>query len=202
MEEIIKKCSLCKEYKKLSEYYNRSDKKHLFKSRCKVCTRMNVFDSGKRHRDRLRKKQSEYHYKNKEKRNNYNKNYYKNHLAQRRKRFNDRYKNDLNFRLTTNLRNRVLLAIKRNQKSGSTSDLIGCDIPYLKKYIASLFSEGMSWENYGLWQIDHILPCASFDLSKEEEQRRCFNYKNLQPLWEADNRKKWCKMPEEEVCHR
>ena len=47
----------------------------------------------------------------------------------------------------------------------------------------------MNWLNYGRhgWHVDHIRPCASFDLSKPSEQKKCFNYKNLQPLWEEDN---------------
>ncbi len=52
----------------------------------------------------------------------------------------------------------------------------------------------MSWENYGKWHVDHILPCASFDLGKPEEQFKCFNYKNLQPLWATDNLKKQAKI--------
>ncbi len=57
----------------------------------------------------------------------------------------------------------------------------------------------MSWENYGKgdngrgmqeWHIDHIKPCASFDLSKPEQQKLCFNYTNLQPLWAEENMKK------------
>lgn len=47
----------------------------------------------------------------------------------------------------------------------------------------------MSWENYGIrgWHIDHIKPCASFDLSIIEEQKECFHYTNLQPLWWHEN---------------
>ena len=48
----------------------------------------------------------------------------------------------------------------------------------------------MSWNNYGEWHVDHIKPCAKFDLSEEEQQKKCFNYKNLQPLWGEDNLKK------------
>ena len=45
----------------------------------------------------------------------------------------------------------------------------------------------MSWDNYGDWHIDHIRPCCSFDLSKIEEQEKCFHYSNLQPLWAEEN---------------
>lgn len=52
----------------------------------------------------------------------------------------------------------------------------------------------MSWDNYGRggrkWQIDHIKPCAYFDLTKPEDQRKCFHYSNLQPLWQKDNLEK------------
>ena len=50
----------------------------------------------------------------------------------------------------------------------------------------------MNWNNCGLggWEIDHILPCNSFDLSDPKQQELCFNYTNLQPLWAIDNIKK------------
>ena len=54
----------------------------------------------------------------------------------------------------------------------------------------------MSWDNYGEWHIDHIVPCASFDLSDPNQQRICFNFRNLQPLWAKDNQRKQDKLPE------
>ena len=54
------------------------------------------------------------------------------------------------------------------------------------------FTDGMTWENYGKWHVDHIKPCSSFDLAQRDQQLICFHYTNLQPLWSADNaRKHW-----------
>lgn len=99
--------------------------------------------------------------------------------------------NDLNFRLRENLRTRVHHAVKGiSKKSNKTMDLIGCEIEFLKKHLEGLFQEGMSWENYGEWHMDHIKPCSLFDLEIESEQKKCFNYTNLQPLWAVDNLRK------------
>ena len=99
---------------------------------------------------------------------------------------------DLNYKLKERLRNRIHSALKLNCKSKRTEELMGCNTEFFKNYIESKFKDKMSWDNYGLygWHIDHIKPCASFDLSKEEEQKRCFHYSNLQPLWAKQNIKK------------
>ena len=85
------------------------------------------------------------------------------------------------------LRSRINHAIRGYRKSRSTIELLGCHIKQLKKHLESKFKEGMNWNNYGKWHIDHIKPCCSFDLSKPEEQKKCFHYTNLQPLWAEDN---------------
>jgi len=102
----------------------------------------------------------------------------------------DRRKIDSIFKLLGNLRHRLNMALKGNPKIETTMKLVGCSIEQLRKHLGLKFVEGMSWKNYGKWHVDHIIPCASFDLSKASEQKKCFNYTNLQPLWAKDNLKK------------
>jgi len=94
------------------------------------------------------------------------------------------------------VRNRLKMALKRNSKKGGTLELLGCSIEFLKGYLELQFKTGMTWENYGggyngkgmkEWHIDHIRPCSSFDLNNTNEQRKCFHYTNLQPLWAKEN---------------
>jgi hypothetical protein len=94
------------------------------------------------------------------------------------------------------LRSRVRSALKRNVSGGrsiktdSTQKLLGISYDELVGYLEGLFKDGMSWDNYGTWHIDHIIPCSYFDLTLEENQRICFNYQNLTPLWGEDNHSK------------
>jgi len=102
-----------------------------------------------------------------------------------------RLKTDPVYKLKNNLSSQVRGAFTKKGvcKSKKSMELLGCDIETAKKHIESLFTEGMTWENHGLygWHIDHIIPIDFFDLTNEEEQKKCFNYKNLQPLWADDN---------------
>jgi len=105
------------------------------------------------------------------------------------KRSNQRRKVDLDYRLRGNLRHRVWLALRKHVKSDHTLKLIGCSVDQLKRHLEAQFVDGMSWENYGFkgWHVDHIKPCASFDLRDSFQQAECFHYSNLQPLWAEDN---------------
>jgi hypothetical protein len=94
---------------------------------------------------------------------------------------------DINFRIISYLRTRIYDALKYNRKSEHTIDLLGCSIKQLRQHLQSQFRPGMTWQNYGKWHIDHIRPCASFNLQDPIEQTKCFNYTNLQPLWAKDN---------------
>ena len=67
------------------------------------------------------------------------------------------------------------------------------NIESYKKYLEAKFQNGMDWTNYGEWHIDHIIPCAKFNLTNPEEQKKCFHYTNTQPLWAKDNLSKGSK---------
>ena len=94
------------------------------------------------------------------------------------------------------LRGRIHSALLNQQATKHTpsSKLLGCPIEQAQNHIASLFQENMSWDNHGEWHIDHIIPCSSFDLTDPEEQKKCFHYTNLQPLWAHDNLSKGAKL--------
>jgi hypothetical protein len=95
-------------------------------------------------------------------------------------------------KLKDRLRRRVLLALDRAKtgKCGRTFELIGCTPQFLKEYLESKFQAGMSWAVRRSFHIDHIKPCALFDLTNPEQQKACFYYKNLQPLRPVDNLRK------------
>jgi hypothetical protein len=109
------------------------------------------------------------------------------------KQENIRTKTDPSFKLLKQLRGRINCALKNNSKSKRTLELIGCTIPQLKQHLQQTAIQngytGFDIESYSSRQyhIDHILPCASFDLSLQENQIECFHYSNLQILTAREN---------------
>lgn len=104
-----------------------------------------------------------------------------------------RYRNDITFRLKVLIRTRTRKALKGINKSAQTSDLLGCTFDELRLWLEAHFLEGMSFDNIGEWEVDHIRPLAAFDLSDEAQLRAAAHYTNLQPLWRSDNRRKGAK---------
>jgi hypothetical protein len=157
-------------------------------------------------RDRQKRisKRKEYYYKNKESCiksvTAYQKNNKHKVRTQQRVHHNERMKSDPGYAILKSLRTMVSAAVKRGgKKCKRTMDLVGCSMDVLLRHLESKFLEGMSWSNYGSWHIDHKIPCAAFDMSIHEEQRKCFHYTNLQPLWGVDNQKKGAKIIYEQV---
>lgn len=116
-------------------------------------------------------------------------------IREQERTWNRRRRESLDVRILGALRNRLCDAIRGKNKSARTQELLGCSIEALKAHLEGQFLPGMSWDNWAHkgWHIDHIRPCASFDLTDPEQQRQCFHYTNLQPLWAADNIRKGAK---------
>jgi len=204
---MLKICTKCKIKKGITEFYKFCLSKDKLSSICKKCCDKINKKYRKLHYKEVLKRNQDYVSRNREKVRLSRHNHYlkcKDEILNKQKENREKYnkrrrihskerdKKDINFHIKNSLRLRILAALKNNQKSGSTLKLLGCSIKEFKKYLESKFQLGMTWENHSLkgWHIDHIIPCASFDLSKESEQIKCFNYMNLQPLWSEENIKK------------
>jgi hypothetical protein len=95
-------------------------------------------------------------------------------------------------RIKSRIQNRIRCALKSHKlnKNNKTSEYIGCSIQYLKKWLEFQFTENINWDNMNIWHIDHVLPCSNFDLTKEDEQKICFNWQNLRPCLANENMEK------------
>ena len=201
----MKKCSKCSQVKPLSEFYAEKKQSDGKRSQCKTCTNI----TNKKYHDKNKDKITEYHKKyyeeNKTKLKNDRRDYYKNNKDKVNKQhtqyIRDRRRNDPEFRLLGNIRARLYKSLKGLTKSEASIQYIGCNLDTLKKHLESQFTEGMTWENYGKWHVDHIKPLASFDFTgahKESQLKDAWHFTNLQPLWAKDNLIKGSKSPSPE----
>lgn len=151
---------------------------------CKECDRLKKKAWRAENPQESRRRVMEYQRKNKEK---YNAKRLDTHAKKRR--------TDMQFNMLLRLRRRLNGALHAQGAVGvaRTKELLGCTGEELKDYLAGLFLPGMSWDNYGEWEIDHIKPCKLFNLLDDAQQRECFHFTNLQPLWMSDNRSKGAK---------
>lgn len=96
-------------------------------------------------------------------------------------------------RMRTLIRNHIIRG-SGARKGYKSEILLGCSFKFFREYIANLFCEGMSWDNYGngkgKWNIDHIIPVSSFNLFCDIEQKKAFHFTNCRPMWAIDNIKK------------
>ena len=196
IDENVKTCKNCNKDKLLDNFYIYDGKTSTY---CKNCTIIKSSESqqnnksfrkeylkeyGKNNKNKILEKRRVYREENRE----YFKDYHRQYQVKRRK------EHDL-FRIKHNIRNRLWDAFKnKNWKKEGSERLLGATYETVKIHIESLFTEGMSWDNYGrceegdctnFWHIDHIIPLNTAT-TKEELENLC-NYSNLQPLWAIDN---------------
>jgi len=202
-----KTCSKCKLEQTLDNFGKLSKSKDGFRTCCKTCRKLETstdkqkvmaYNRRKKYAESEHGKKIIENYKSTERHKELHRlrcQKYENteKFKVRRKKYEqNRYKNNDKYRLISNLRCRLYSALTRNKnnqigKHADTISLLGCSVEELWIYLESKFTEGMTRENYGQWHVDHIIPCDSFNLFDIEQQKICFHYTNLQPLWAKDN---------------
>lgn len=112
----------------------------------------------------------------------------------------NRRKTDSMFAFKVKIRSTIYKSITKMgyTKKSRSREVLGCSWEFLKGYLEAKFQPGMTWDNRGQWEVDHIVPISS--AVTEDDVIRLNHYTNLQPLWASDNRSKGAKMdwqPEE-----
>ena len=107
--------------------------------------------------------------------------------------YDQTYLQDIEHKLIHQIRGRIRSALKErnSRKANKAIKLLGCDLQWLVAWLEVQFRSGMTWDNYGpIWHVDHIRPCASFNLTDPDQQQLCFHWTNLQPLFAEENLRK------------
>lgn len=174
-DEPFRTCRHCDESKPLDQFYNFKAGKNGKMGHCKVCDgekrelrNMGIFATKLPTQVEIDKaRANEAYMKN------------KNELRRRAE--------DPVYHLTVKYRQRIHDLLKGRNKSARSLELLGCSVEFLKGWIESQFTEGMTWENRREWHLDHTRPCSSYNLDKKADQQDCFKWINLCPLWAHDN---------------
>lgn len=205
----MKKCTVCLAQKEKSEFHKDKSRKDGLRDKCKECQKLfrakyylknsealksysrewyennkeYAFESMRAYRDanqeKNKKRKREYYLKNKDSISRKQTIYMRN-----------KCRSDPTFRLKQRCRKRIWAAFKENgyTKRSKSFSIIGCSKEFLVSHIEAQFKDGMEWDNYGKWHVDHIIPLSSAET--EDDVIRLCHYTNLQPLWAKDNLKK------------
>lgn len=193
-----KKCNRCKQEKSINEFTINKKYKDNLNYYCTKCVslynKQYILKNKEKYKkyqtknsDKIKQYNKQYNLLNKEKIKQYNLLNREKIVKQTNHSSKIRKKNDPLFRLSSTLRTRIWDVFKKQKhiKNIKTEQLLGASFDFVKQHIENKFQEGMNWENYGKWHVDHIIPLAS--AKDEKELKKLFHYTNLQPLWALDN---------------
>ena len=180
---------------------------------CVICRKM--YDHSQRYyrknRDECLRKSKIYYAKNAEKKKKQGKAYYvanKERILERDRIYGAKYrkknrsrrrlyerkysKDNIRFRISKNIRCCVAQSLKGNKHGQHWETLVGYTLKELMTHLEKQFTDGMTWENYGKWHIDHVVPISlfSFESYNDLAFKECWHLHNLQPLWATDNIRK------------
>ena len=216
METTTKVCSKCKVEKPFDDFSRHKSRKDGRQPHCKECYKKYNEENSERKKelhkrwcqenadkiikycqensDKRREQSKQWRQENADRIREYNKEWNQENYSRRREYsrqyHKDRKNSDPVYKMICNFRVRIYKycnAIKL-KKTSRTKEMLGINLIGFKFHIESKFQEGMSWENYGQWHVDHIKPLSL--ATNEQEIIELNHYTNLQPLWAVDNLKK------------
>lgn len=195
----MKICIKCNQEKEINDFY--SSKSHLDgkMGTCKLCFNK-ISNSNKEYRKKYKKNKlyvKEYNKQWKDNNPDYYKQWYQNNKNKINKYQKIKKQKDPLYKISACIRTRISQSLSGYSKSMSTLDILGVkDFNEFKQYIETLFTQGMTWDNYGYgynkWVIDHRIPLAT--AITEHEIYALNHYTNLQPLWWNENMIKGAKL--------
>jgi hypothetical protein len=160
----------------------------------------------KKWREKNKEKLSEYHKEWSEKNREHLREYHAKWREENREPLNE-YKriyektkkdSDPSYRLASYTRTAIYTCLKERNinKYNNTFDLLPYTLEQLINHLEGKFQEGMTWNNYGQWHLDHIKPMSSFVFKNPEDKefQECWSLGNLQPLWGQENLSKGSKL--------
>jgi hypothetical protein len=200
----MKKCNKCKIEKSLDSFYNHPKTKDGKDVKCKECTKLYKKENWKTLSQKQKITDAIFRVNNPNYYEKYWKGYYNKNknliLAKHKEKqplINEYHKirrnTDPIFKLKGSIRNLIKDSFLRQHKKGwikskHSEEILGCTLEEFIHHLQSKFTEGMTLENHGKWEIDHIIPLAS--AKNEKDVYKLNHYTNLQPLWKEDNRSK------------
>ncbi len=208
---VQKTCTKCGEAKPLSAYYKQSAGKFGVTSRCKSCCSIIAAEHYKNNRDDILRRNAEWTENNREKHKSIMASWYVNNKERAQENIR-RWKeeNPVRWRELAREASRrrskvpgylfecaVKTAVRKGLVKGSkygrrTFDLLGYTVEQLRAHLERQFQPGMSWENYGEWHIDHVIPLSAhnYETPDDIDFKKAWELSNLQPLWAFDNMSK------------
>lgn len=196
----VKVCTKCGIEKPLSEFWKHKECRLGVNSACKKCKSIQKGIYYRNNREKCEKASKDYRENNKEKCRAYHKDYRKKNKKKRgilaNVWFKNQRKTNPKFKLNVNISSAIYKSLKGNKNGKHWENIIGYTLNNLKQHLERLFTNGMTWDNYGEWVIDHKMPISVFNFTRPEHEdfKKCWSLSNLQPLWAEDNLKKWAKL--------
>ena len=207
---MSKRCRICGKIKNIIEFHKKKDTQDGYRNECKECIKelqkkykeFPDFKEKRKDYDKIRyeekreqilERKKEYHIENREKilkeKREYRK---KEENKDRAQTYGKMYRTEYKDKFYKYRRNnphiiawRSLLYSTLNrlgtEKQGHTIDMLGYSALELKEYIENQFQPGMTWENHGIWHVDHIIPVINF--KSDTDVKIVCALDNLRPLW-------------------